>query len=528
MPDAAPSATSDDRSYRRWLIGAVAFAAVVRIRYLVQPLAPDEGGYLAIARAWADGGDLYTRFWVDRPQGMMVLFRVGDLFTGPGDGFLRVLAVVLGTSGIVAAGWMGRRLTGRWEGGALAAVFVSLLSCTPAIEGFTANGELLSAAFVAPGMALTLAVVLGRRSRRWLFLAGVLAGLAISIKQSGYDGLIGTCLWFAAAWLLRWRDRKDLVVQFLWLMAGLWTTVGLLFLQGTSFGWSAYWDANVGFRLRSRSALSGAQWDRLGITASITLGLVVGMLAVVVIAARRSDRPLRSLVEPARGLAACWLAGALLALLTGGNYHRHYWITVVFPLGLVLATLTVDLIGGAPADGADAEAGADGVEADGDDAEADAGADGTGLPAGWPLEPKLLGLACVVPLAVTALFMVAPRLEQDRRLDQDRAVAEWVREHGAGTNAILLPVCGSASYHVVAGQTPPYPYLWVDNVIAARDSVSKMEELLADAAHGPAFVARYQPTTACDETGRIEAAIVANFEPAATVDGIEVLRRRGT
>ena len=270
----------DDRSYRIWLGGSLLFAAIVRFRWVFQPLAPDEGGYLAIARAWADGGHLYTRFWVDRPQGMMFTYRFGDVFTALGDGWLRVLAIVFGSASIVAVGWIGRRLSGTWQGGAAAAAFVAVLSSSPAIEGFTANGELLSAAFVTPGVAVAAAVVTDRLDRRWLFLAGVLSGVALSYKQSGYDGMIAICLWLGIAWLFRWRQRRDLVVMLLWLLAGLATFLGLLFLQGTTFGWAAYWDANVGFRLHSRSAVSSPQWGRLALTTGITAGISIGMLGL--------------------------------------------------------------------------------------------------------------------------------------------------------------------------------------------------------------------------------------------------------
>lgn len=476
------------------------FAALVRARYLFEPLAPDEGGYLALARAWAGGGALYTRFWVDRPQGMMWLIRVGDQATGPGNGFLRVLAVVLGTSSIVGVAWMARRISGRWQAGAVAAVFVAVLSSSPAIEGFTANGELMAAAFAVPGMAVTVAVLTGRLSTRWLLAAGALAGLALSVKQSGYDGLVGTCLWFALAWWFQWRRRGELVGMFLVLMAGLATVIGLMLLQGTTFGFSDYWYAIVGFRIGSRSAVSSPQWARLGITTAITTGLAIGMLALAVIRLRRSHRPLRTWFDHQNTLAVCWLVGAGLALMTGGNYHRHYWITVVFPLSLVLA-LVVAVEAPDVADTVDHEA-----------------------RSRWPIAPRELALACTVPLVVTGVLMAFPGLEQDARLHQDKAVADWVHAHDAGTNGILLPVCASASYHTVAGQTPPYPYLWVDNIVAAADAVPKMVELLDDP-NGPAFVARFQPVGDCDTSGRVEAAIERNFERAADVDDIEVLKR---
>lgn len=488
--DADPDA---NRRFWWWTAGAALFAALVRFRYVFEPLAPDEGGYLAITRAWADGGALYTDVWIDRPQGLLFLYRIGDLFTGAGDGWLRLLAVVLGTSGIIGVAWMGRALSRRWQAGAVAAVFAAVLSSSPAIEGFTANGELMSAAFVVPGMAITAAVVCDRLDRRWLFLAGVFVGLALSVKQSGYDGLIGTGLWLLVAWFTGWRARKDLIVMGLWVSAGLAAFLGLLFWHGSTFGWDAYFDATIGFRLNSRSAVSTPQWGRLAITAAITLGLSVGMVALAAWRMRSLGRPLRSLLDRRTALAWCWLAGAGLALLTGGNYHRHYWITVAFPLALVLALLVTDR-------------------------EPTAGSV-------WPIPPRELVAACVVPVVVTVVLMVFPGLEQDDRLQQNRDIAAWVEEHGEGTNGILLPVCGSADYHVIAGQTPPYRYLWVDNVVAADDAIDQMEALLDDP-DGPAFVARFQPLTDCDDTGRIEAALERNFEEVTVIDGTPVLQRR--
>ncbi|MBX3312785.1 MAG: hypothetical protein KF906_00565 [Actinobacteria bacterium] len=493
MPSRTDADPDASRRFWWWTVGSALFAALVRFRYVFEPLAPDEGGYLAIARAWRDGGALYTEVWIDRPQGMLVLYRIGDLFTGLGLGWLRILAVVLGTSGIVGVAWMGRQLSGRWQAGAVAAVFAAILSSSPAIEGFTANGELMSAAFVVPGMAITAAVVCERLDRRWLFVAGVFVGLALSVKQSGYDGLIGTGLWLLVAWFTGWRERKDLIAMGLWLTAGLAAFLGLLFWHGSTFGWDAYFDATIGFRLHSRSAVSTPQWGRLAITTGITVGISIGMLALAAWRMHELGRSLRSMLDRRRALAVCWLVGAGLALLTGGNYHRHYWITVVFPLALVLALVVTDR---PPA------------------------ADGA-----WPLPPRELALACVVPFVVTAVLLAFPGLEQDHRLEQNRAVAAWVDEHGEGTNGILLPICGSADYHVVAGQTPPYRYLWVDNVVAADDAIDQMEALLDDP-EGPAFVGRFQPLTDCDDTGRIEAALERNFVQVAVVDGIPVLRRR--
>ncbi len=61
----------------RWFataLGLAAVAVLLRLPFL-GTLGPDEGGYAYIASAWARGGHLYGRVWVDRPQGLMLAYR---------------------------------------------------------------------------------------------------------------------------------------------------------------------------------------------------------------------------------------------------------------------------------------------------------------------------------------------------------------------------------------------------------------------------------------------------------------------
>ena len=76
---------------------AIALLAVlVRLRFLDVPLSVDEGGYAAVARFWASGSHLYRDVWVDRPQGLLLLYRGAfDLF-GPHAWAVRALATVWG------------------------------------------------------------------------------------------------------------------------------------------------------------------------------------------------------------------------------------------------------------------------------------------------------------------------------------------------------------------------------------------------------------------------------------------------
>jgi hypothetical protein len=76
---------------------AIALVAVlVRLRFLDVPLSVDEGGYAAVAHFWASGSQLYRDVWVDRPQGLLLLYRGAfDLF-GPHAWAVRALATAWG------------------------------------------------------------------------------------------------------------------------------------------------------------------------------------------------------------------------------------------------------------------------------------------------------------------------------------------------------------------------------------------------------------------------------------------------
>src|SRR5262245_30140012 len=53
-----------------------ALGAVLRLHFLDVPLNTDEAGFAQVARLWSEGHRLYgDTAWVDRPQGLLVLYR---------------------------------------------------------------------------------------------------------------------------------------------------------------------------------------------------------------------------------------------------------------------------------------------------------------------------------------------------------------------------------------------------------------------------------------------------------------------
>jgi hypothetical protein len=48
----------------------------VRLPFVWGGLGMDEGGYAYVAQQWARGGRLYSSVWIDRPQGLVLAYRL--------------------------------------------------------------------------------------------------------------------------------------------------------------------------------------------------------------------------------------------------------------------------------------------------------------------------------------------------------------------------------------------------------------------------------------------------------------------
>ena len=132
-PSVPTQPASTERFPRGVVIAAVVTSIALRARFVTTPLTSDEGGYLAVARAWASGKQLYTDAWVDRPQGLLVLFRFWDDLTGGSGPAIRIMAIVFGCLAVVAVAYTVFTLAGPRAAGAAALLvaIASSKSCWP-------------------------------------------------------------------------------------------------------------------------------------------------------------------------------------------------------------------------------------------------------------------------------------------------------------------------------------------------------------------------------------------------------------
>lgn len=474
-----------------WFVPATLVIVAMRWHFLFTPITADEGGYLAEARAWSRGATLYRDVWVDRPQGLLIWFRLWHaLGLGTPVG-IRVLALVACLIGAYSCGRIAARLLGEstaWT----ASLAVGVLASVPQFEGFIANSELLSCSLGAASLAVMLWAVWNRTipSLRGLVLAGVIGGAAVSVKQSGFDAFAAGLVAVAVICLgSRWprRHRALAVPSFL---GGLAVPLVALAVHGALTGWHRWWYAMYGYRADQRSALKNANWLRFAATRGVAwpiLALALVMAAALALYALTQRR--------SRGAAMVfigWFVLAVFAFLMGGQFFRHYWVILAFPIGTALGALL----------------GTVRIE--------------------W-VRAALLALAMTAPLTSWARAVSIPRqfvgmrLSDDGRLVASEHVARWF-ERNARTGDSIYVLCASAAVYGNLEVDPPYPYLWFALISQVPGAHHRLVGMMESEGR-PTVVAVYQGPKRCDPTGRVQRVLETKYTRSAVVDGIPLYVR---
>lgn len=317
-------------AYALALAACVALTVLCRLPFLHVPLTNDEGGYADVARLWAHGARLYGDAWVDRPQGLVLLFRLFVAIAPSTEG-LRLCAALYAAASAILLAYVGSKLYGR-AAGLCAAFLYAVFSSGPQIEGFIVDGELLATLPAVAAVALLLRSREVRSPGRYLFLAGIAAGLPLLIKQSAIDGPVIVALFALAGkdTALSVRLRRLLLV-----VLGIAMPLLLSALHGALIGWHDYLDAVVldNLRYRSFDASSntpGHALDAFAIYWSEDAFLVLAALIALVPLVRG-----RGTWDAFSWLPLPWLALTVFGVTLGGLYSRHYFVQILPPLCLL-------------------------------------------------------------------------------------------------------------------------------------------------------------------------------------------------
>ena len=443
------------------IAGAALLAAVLRVPFIWAGVGPDEGGYAFIAHNWANGVGLYHGVWVDRPQGLLVLFRVITDVAYQAWA-IRAAAVLAGVALTVLLGVIGWMVRGPATGAAAALVF-AVVGVGPHIEGFTMNSELAAAVPVAAAVACAVRWRLVRRER-WLVAAGALGAGAILMKQSGFDGLaMALAIPLITAAPMRARLRNAALV-----IGGAATPLALAALHGLSLGWHYYSFAMYGWRaheelgktLGKRVDFFLGEMPRIG---PDMLGLSLVALVGLVFCLRRG-----------RGLlwvVPLWFLFGFIAINVGGWYWPHYFVQVVPPLAL-MAGVAVTAV----------------------------------QPRSRLLAAALLCGAILpvgINLAHLALTSDTGRLNAvayKRGYQIDRQIARFIREHSTAQDTFYA-LASRADLYFLARRNPPVPYLWAHSPLQRK---SVKEALIRQFATpgGPKFIVESRSAKSFDKSGK--------------------------
>jgi 4-amino-4-deoxy-L-arabinose transferase-like glycosyltransferase len=473
-----------------WALAAAALASfVLHIPFLTTPLSVDEGGYGYVARWWASGADLYGDVWVDRPQGLLLLYR-GALALPGGDAFdIRLMAALWSCAIAVVLGLLVTRLAGR-RAGAAAALLSGLLSSAPVIEGFTANGELMATLPAVAALGLT-ARWMARGDPRLMFLAGLCAGAGVLVKQSGYDGGLAVGLWLVLAAWRGWRPTGEALRALGALAGGVALMVGLAALHGALTGFHDWWFAVADYRLSVESVATGSLSERWSLlTDSLrAAGPVVGALAVVALPGVRI-----ALRRPETVLLALWLGLSLTGFALGGLFHGHYYVGPLTPL-CALAALAL-----------------------------------AALPPRTALAVGLAVLILPTYRAWPAYTADGPRerslaSSSDSRIVTNAAVGRYLHAH-TGKGDRVYALYADAGLYLASGRRSPYPYLWFLGIEHIPGALQRLRDTLAGP-RAPRYIAVYQQPRTIDKSDRPDAVgrtLVRRYTRVATVEGVPIWR----
>ena len=422
---------------------------------------------------WHRGVTLYGDAWVDRPQGLLLVYRALLAFGGGSTESLRILAAGVAVVVVIATALVAFRLCGTIEAIA-SALLVGTFAASPFVESFTLSGELLASLPAVLSM-LAFTAYLRRGQVVWLGAAGLLTGCAVMIKQSAFDAGLAAFVFLLLAGRRRALEASILVLGVLVAVAIAWAAAP------HAHDW---WDAVVAYRAEGDSLLTGSRLHRLQLFADSLPAAAKGLGVLTVLAALGwRSAPL---------LVRLWLGAALVGVLGGGNFHPHYYVQLVVPLSILAAVGVRQLL----------------VER-------------------RPLVTAACAGAALATLAVTAPLWFATGPAQaraiwpkDRHLVHSERIASYIRARTQPDDRIYVLWAGADLYYL-ADRRPALRYMWYRNVERIDGALASARRMLA--ARRPVLVVVAQQPGTIDPSRATAEILRQKYRLAARVEGVRIL-----
>lgn len=476
---AAPDRAAERRTRAFWLVGLAALVAgLIRAPFIWTGLSTDEGGYAYVVQQWSRGARIYDTAWLDRPQGLLLTYRalLGINNSGWTIRLGVVLAGVILTVAIAASAWL---LISR-RAGVIAAFVFAVVGLAPHLEGMTLNGELLAS--VPSTISIALAAYWWRRSPRvwWLLASGLFAGVALTMKQSGIDGvLVGVVIVVLAGF--RWRSLLAFFGAFA-------APVLACVIDGVVVGWSKYWTALLGYQLSAMggdAANSTTRWRDF----TVYVGSVALDLALLIVLAAIG---FRFVSRPARWVFGFWLLAGFIGINLGGSYWPHYYVQPL-PALVVLVAATIAAL---PL------------------------ATWRAVTAAVVVLPTLIWLAVLPFMSATHRSHTIP---YDSLAARDDRIAAYVDRTTASSDPIYV-MESEAYLYFAAQRVTPYPYLWGKPIQKIPDALPKMRAMFASSNRPKLIIMDIKNVDSVDPSGGVADDLTRYYHYDTTIDGVVILR----
>jgi hypothetical protein len=479
---------------RRFLLGALGVALLLRFEGLLWPLKPDESGFLLVSRNWHPAADnMYGDYWVDRPPTLIALFRGSDLVGGPyAPRYVAAVLVLL----LVYAGYrvglvLGGQTVARWT--AVAAV---ALSGQPDLEMWAAKSESLGVPFVLVSCWLSLEALYARPGRTRLLYAaasGLSGALAVGMKQN----LVGGAVFGVVVLAMALRTRRLTFAEASRVAGAAIGGFGVPVLVVIAWALAAgvklhtIWFTLYGFRGKAFSVITAghmdAPMDRLHslLILSVTTGIAV-VLVWFLVGLRNGVK-----AHPEAAVAALvMLLIDIIGLLLSGSYWTPY-LTALVPGVIVAVAITAST-----------------------------------------QEPRTR-VGMQVAAALCAVSMVASTVTWTIRHFEGSIAptAHYVGKavaHAADPDDTIVVLYGRPDVVLASGLHASYEHLWS---LPERTLDPKLDELraLIESPGGPTWVVAWSALNSwdIDHDGKLRALLDTTYVEVGEICGRHVLLRKG-